>query len=78
MSDYVCSECREPVASDSVMACPHCGYRPSEGHGKWMKIDAVLGIVCFLSVILSPLGLYLVWRVGKHRKLSKSSPAVPA
>lgn len=78
MSEYVCSECREPI-NEGADVCPNCSYSPGKDHAKWGKIDGVLGGLLIASIVGSPFGLYLVWRALRHnRAAKKTSPAVPA
>ena len=78
MPETVCSKCRESVSEDAS-ACPHCGYDPAAPHQKWGKIDGVLGGLLIMSVIGSPVGLFVLWRAWRHgRAAKKATVGVPA
>lgn len=76
MSEFVCSQCRGKIA-ETATTCPHCHYNPGAKHARWRKIDGGVAALLILSIVGSPLGLWLLWRARKHAKKSKTArPAV--
>lgn len=74
--NYVCEECRVEIVK-GAKRCQHCGFNPAGPHQKWGKIDGVVGGLLLMSVIGSPIGLFVLWRAWRHgRAAKKASPAV--
>lgn len=76
-STYQCRNCKAGFLEDpEIEQCPSCGYNPRGIHmdKRSMRYAAAAG--CFLSVILSPLGLYLLYAGRKYTKAAKTATPV--
>lgn len=68
-----CRRCGEEVLPGALV-CPGCGYDVDE-HNQWRLYLGVAGTVLTLTVVLSPLGLALLWIANHHRRLAEGTVA---
>ena len=75
--DYVCEQCREPVAQ-SASVCPHCGYGSSDGHKLWWWVHLIASLILIGTIIGIPLAIPFMRKGRAHRKAANATPATPA
>ncbi|WP_128081402.1 MULTISPECIES: hypothetical protein [unclassified Haloferax] len=75
MTDYVCEKCRSEISAEATV-CPNCGYNPGKSESRTGSAMIILGSMCIFSVLLSPVGLILVYFGNKKRNRAKE--IVPA
>ena len=74
---FVCEQCRETIDPNADV-CPHCSYAPGESHRKAGGRRAIVAGLLIISIVGSPLGVWLLWKARKHdKKAEDASPAVP-
>ena len=76
MASYQCSRCSEGLSDPSVDTCPHCDYNPGEAYLDRRFVQQAVAIGCFISILLSPIGLYLLYK--GHQNAKKAKSATPA
>lgn len=71
-----CRRCGAP-ASTGATACPECGY-DVERHDRPRLLLGAIGTALTLSVVGAPLGVPLLWRAYRHRRLARGSVTAPS
>ena len=78
MAGVVCEQCRESV-SEQARNCPHCGYDAGGKHKKYARNRFVIGLVCMLTIVGTPIGLIFFWMSYRSDKKAKNATVgVPA
>lgn len=76
MTDYQCTRCSEGLSDPSVEACPYCGYEPGDAYRDRRFVQQVVAIACFISILLSPIGLYLLYKGHQNAKKANAATSV--
>ena len=71
-----CRRCDAP-ASASATACPDCGYDVDD-HDRPRVLLGFLGTALTLSVVGAPLGVPMLWRAYRHRRLARGTVTDPS
>lgn len=67
----VCIECQESVPV-TAQTCPYCGYDVGR-HNRRRLYFGFVGTLLTLTVVLSPLGLPLLWVAHRDRKRTQGA-----
>lgn len=66
-----CRNCGEEILAGTT-ECPHCDHDVHVHNRRRLWLGAI-GTVLTLTVVLSPIGIPLLWRAHRHRQLAETT-----